>query len=248
MKNLSILWNETKLMLVMFFRDRQSIFWAYIFPAGLLILFTVLWGSKSNPAIASGMLVGVIGISVMSGGLFGIGVGVVSAREAGIYKRYKTTPLSSWIIFAAHILTRALALFSTILVLVLISVIGFQVKLEMNIFASIVIVLLGIFTFCALGFVIASFAKSIGAALGITNILLMFMMFIGGLLPLNMLPKLLQTIARLLPITYFRIALQLAMFERYSLLDCWKSVGILLGFLLVFSAISIKWFHWERTS
>ena len=91
MKNLAILFHETTLMLKMFFRDRQSFFWAYLFPAGLLILFTSLFRSQ-NPAVAGAMLVSIIGISVMAGSLFGIGVAIVTAREAGIYKRYKTTP------------------------------------------------------------------------------------------------------------------------------------------------------------
>jgi ABC-2 type transport system permease protein len=247
MKNLSILLHETKLMLKMFFRDRQSFFWAYVFPAGLLILFTSLFRSQ-NPGVAGGMLVSIIGISVMAGGLFGIGVAVVTAREAGIYKRYKTTPLSSWIIFAAHMLTRTITIFSSILLLILISVIGYGVQLKGDIASSLLIIIIGIFAFCALGFVIASFAKTVGAALGITNVVFMFMLFIAGIFPVFMLPKVVQWAAMVLPITYFRIALQAAMVEGTSIFFVWKEGLILLGFLAVFSAVSIKWFHWERSS
>lgn len=247
MKNLAILFHETTLMLKMFFRDRQSFFWAYLFPAGLLILFTSLFRSQ-NPAVAGGMLVSIIGISVMAGGLFGIGVAIVTAREAGIYKRYKTTPLSSWIIFAAHMLTRTITIFSSIIVLILISVIGYGVELKGNIASSILVIIIGIFTFCALGFVIASFAKTMGAALGITNVVFMFMLFIAGIFPVFMLPKFVQWAAMFLPITYFRIALQAAMVEGAPILSSWKEILFLLGFMAVFSVISIKWFHWERTS
>lgn len=247
MKNLSILFHETKLMLKMFFRDRQSFFWAYVFPAGLLILFISLF-SNNNPAIAGGMLVSIIGIAVMAGSLFGIGVAIVTAREAGIYKRYKTTPLSSWIIFAAHMLTRTLTILSSIILLILISVIGYSIELKGNIASSLLVIIIGIFTFCALGFVIASFAKTMGAALGITNVVFMFMMFIGGMLPPNMLPNLLMKVAMFMPITYFRIALQGAMVDGASIFASWKEILIMLGFMAVFAAISIKWFHWERTS
>ena len=247
MKNLSILFHETKLMLKMFFRDRQSFFWAYVFPAGLLILFTSLFRSQ-NPAVAGGMLVSIIGISVMAGGLFGIGVAVVTAREAGIYKRYKTTPLSSWIIFVSHMLTRTITIFSSILLLILISVIGYGVELKGDIASSLLIIIIGIFTFCGLGFVIASFARTMGAALGITNVVFMFMLFIAGIFPVFMLPKLVRWAALVLPITYFRIALQAAMVEGASIFSSWKEILILLGFMAVFAAVSIKWFHWERTS
>ncbi len=247
MKNLSILLKETKLLMIMFFRERQSLFWTYIFPAGLLILFTSLFGAGKN-TIASGMLISVIAISVMSGGLFGIGLAIVGSREAGIYKRYKTTPLSSWIIFASHIFTRTLIVLSTSLMLILISMIVYGVRLKMNIPSSLLVFIVGILTFCSLGFVVASFAKTIGAALGITNTLLMFMMFIGGFFPIYMLPKLLQKIAAFLPITYFRTALQSVMAEGLPISSCWKDLAILIGFLAVFSAVSIKWFHWDRAS
>jgi ABC-2 type transport system permease protein len=247
MKNLSILLHETKLMLKVFIRDRQSFFWAYVFPAGLLILFTSLF-SQNNAAIAGGMLVSIIGIAVMAGSLFGIGVAIVTAREAGIYKRYKTTPLSSWIIFASHMLTRTITIFSSIILLILISVIGYGVQLQGNIVSSLLVIIIGIFTFCALGFVIASFAKTMGAALGITNVVFMFMMFIGGIMPPNMMPKFLMKLAMFMPITYFRIALQGAMLDGASIFVFWKDILIMLGFMVIFAAVSIKWFHWERTS
>ncbi|MGE5344150.1 MAG: ABC transporter permease [Candidatus Omnitrophota bacterium] len=247
MKDLSILYKETRLQVVMFFRERQAVFWTYIFPAGLLVLFTSLF-SAGKMAIVSGMLVSVMAISVMSGGLFGIGITIVGSREAGIYKRYKTTPLRSWIIFASHILTRSLIIFSTALMLIIISVSFYGVRLKIHVFSSIFVFLLGILTFCALGFVIASFAKTINAALGITNALLMFMMFIGGFFPVAMLPRLLQHIAAFLPITYFRSALQSVMSDGIPLINCFKDISILMVFLLIFSAVSIKWFHWDRVS
>jgi ABC-2 type transport system permease protein len=247
MKNLAILFHETMLMLKMFYRDRQSFFWAYVFPAGLLILFTSLFRGQ-NPAVAGGMLVGIIGISVMAGGLFGIGVAIVTAREAGIYKRYKTTPLSSWIIFSAHMLTRTITIFSSVIVLILISVIGYGVELKGNIVSSMLVIIIGIFTFCALGFVIASFAKTMGAALGITNVVFMFMLFVAGIFPVFMLPKFVLWAAMFLPITYFRIALQAVMVDGASILGSWKEILFLLGFMAVFAVVSIKWFHWERTS
>jgi ABC-2 type transport system permease protein len=203
---------------------------------------------SQNPAVAGGMLVSIIGISVMAGGLFGIGVAIVTAREAGIYKRYKTTPLSSWIIFAAHMLTRTITIFSSIVLLILISVIGYGVQLKGNIISSLLVIIIGIFTFCALGFVIASFAKTMGAALGITNVVFMFMLFVAGIFPPFMLPKLIRSVAMFMPITYFRIALQSAMVEGASIFVSWKEILILLGFMAVFAAVSIKWFHWERTS
>jgi len=189
-----------------------------------------------------------IGIAVMAGSLFGIGVAIVTAREAGIYKRYKTTPLSSWIIFASHMLTRTITILSSIIMLILISVIAYGVQPGGNVASSLLVIIIGIFTFCALGFVIASFARTMGAALGITNVVFMFMMFLAGIFPPFMMPKFIRSIAMFMPITYFRIALQGAMVDGTSIVVFWKDILIMLGFMVIFAAISIKWFHWERTS
>lgn len=248
-KDLSILLYESKLLLVLFFRDRQSIFWTYLFPSGLLILFSSLFG-RGKSSIDGGMLTSVIAISVMAGGIFGIGMSIVSAREAGIFKRYKTTPLSSWIILASHLLTRTVTVFSTLVLLVSISVFGFGVQLKGDVAAVIVVVCMGISTFSALGFLIAGFAKTAGTALSISNMLYMIMLFIGGMFPVAILPPLMQKVAMFLPVTHFWAAMYGIMVEGKSLFlaETLKSLGILTLFLFIFSAAAVHWFKWERES
>ena len=66
--------------------------------------------------------------------------------------------------------------------------------------------------FLALGYVIASFAKTEDAANGMTSVVQFPMMFLSGtFFPIDQMPDFLQTIARLIPLTYLADALRQVM-------------------------------------
>ena len=66
--------------------------------------------------------------------------------------------------------------------------------------------------FLALGYVIASFAKTEDAANGMTSIIQFPMMFLSGtFFPIDQMPDFLQAIARLIPLTYLADALRQVM-------------------------------------
>ena len=75
-----------------------------------------------------------------------------------------------------------------------------------------VFVVLGSVTFLALGYVIASFAKTEDSANGMVSVIQFPMMFLSGtFFPIEAMPPPLQTVARLIPLTYLSDALRQVM-------------------------------------
>ena len=72
--------------------------------------------------------------------------------------------------------------------------------------------ILGAMAFLALGYVIASFAKTEDAANGMTSMIQFPMMFLSGaFFPIDQMPQFLQVVARLIPLTYLADALRQVM-------------------------------------
>ena len=71
---------------------------------------------------------------------------------------------------------------------------------------------LGAVSFLALGYVLASFTKTEEAANGMTQVVQFPMMFLSGVFfPIEAMPQFLQSIARLIPLTYLADALRQVM-------------------------------------
>src|SRR5262245_733595 len=83
---------NTVIELKLTFRDRQALFWTYVFPLLFLFLFCAVFG-RGNPKAVAGLMAGLLCISAMAGGFFGLGIEVVTARERGILRRYKLSPI-----------------------------------------------------------------------------------------------------------------------------------------------------------
>ena len=105
---------------------------------------------------------------------------------------------------------------------------------------------LGAVAFLALGYVIASFAKTEDAANGMTSVVQFPMMFLSGtFFPIEAMPDPLQAIARLIPLTYLADALRQVMVGGAAFAPLWVCAAVLLGWLVVCFAIAARKFRWQ---
>ncbi len=105
---------------------------------------------------------------------------------------------------------------------------------------------LGAVSFLALGYVLASFTKTEEAANGITQVVQFPMMFLSGVFfPIEAMPQFLQSIARLIPLTYLADALRQVMVGGTAFAPLWVCAAVLLGWLVVCFAIASRKFQWQ---
>jgi ABC-2 type transport system permease protein len=124
-------------------------------------------------------------------------------REGGILKRLRATPLRPHTILTAQVLVKLLLTAVTLALMVLAGKRYYPIVHDVRVVAFTLALLLSSASILSLGFLIASlvptarFAQPIGAAI------LYPMVGISGLfMPLDAMPPALQTVARLLPLTY----------------------------------------------
>ena len=101
-------------------------------------------------------------------------------------------------------------------------------------------------TFIALGYVIASFAKTEESANGMTSVIQFPLMFLSGtFFPIEAMPDYLKAIARVMPLTYLSDALRQVMVDGTPFAPLWVCFAALGGFLAVCFAISARFFRWQ---
>ena len=194
---------------------------------------------------ASYFVPSILAMALMQLGVFAA-IPLVQDREKLILKRLGATPLPRWTLVGSNVLMRLLiALVQTGLILG-IGVGALGVRIEGDWPQIIGIVLLGALTFIALGYVIASFARTEEAANGITQVVQVPMMFLSGIFfPIALMPDWMKGIATILPLTYLGDALRQTMVGGSPFVPLAVGLAILAGWLIVCLGISARFFRWQ---
>lgn len=186
---------------------------------------------------------GIIGMTLMTTGVFGAIGWNTRNRELGILKKLATTPLSKleWII-GVVLYELVMGAISTAVILA-IGILVFDMKVMPNVYTGILIAS-GAVAFPGMGMVIAHFVKESDSADAAGNAISFPMMFLSGsFFPLEMMPDFLQQIARVLPLTYLNNGLRDSMvFENVSSALFNTAVMLSVGvFFIVVGALITDW-------
>ncbi|MGY3266683.1 ABC transporter permease [Lysobacter sp. HA35] len=171
-----------------------------IFPPMFYVLFAILLNHKGGPQVATYLLAtyGVFG--VMAPGLFGFGVAIAMDRERGFLTLKRAQPVPAGAVLLSRM---AMAMvFATVISLILLTI-GLTaggVSISASQAVSLVVVdMLGVLPFCAIGLFIGSLVSGQGAP-AVVNMTYLPMAFLAGLwMPLSMLPAFIGKIAPLWP-------------------------------------------------
>jgi ABC-2 type transport system permease protein len=186
-----------------------------------------------------------LGLSVMQVGIFAA-IPLVADREKLILKRLAATPLRRWQLVGSNVLMRLLIALVQAVIIVAVGVAFFGVEITGPWALTVLFVSLGAVAFLALGYVIASFAKTEDSANGMTSVVQFPMMFLSGtFFPIEAMPAPLQSIARLIPLTYLADALRQVMVGGAAFAPLWVCAAVLVGWLVVCFGIAARKFQWQ---
>src|SRR6266540_4296333 len=237
--------NNTLIGLKLTFRDRQAIFWTYAFPIFFLFLYASIFARGRAGALLA-MLPGLLCISAMSGGLWGVGVALSAMRERGVLRRYHLAPISPWMIITSGIASNLLVSLSTLLMQIALAKIVYKIEIAGGAIATFIMLVVGALAFFSLGFVVASVADNVKSAVVLCNLLFFPLMFLGGAaFPMELLPPKLQDLARVLPSNYMVDGLYRIMKEGEGLVANLKNLAVLLLCCAVSLFVAAKLFRWE---
>lgn len=204
MQSIYILWLR---QLKRYFRSRSRI----VGSLGQPILFLVALGFGLGPIFAKAgqgnylefIAPGIISMSILFTAIFN-GIEIIWDRQFGFLKETLVAPITRWQIMVGRTLGGAtVAVFQGIIVLILSLFFGFRIETFTLIPQMLIFMILIALLFTALGTAIASILEDMQGFQLIMNFMVMPLFFLSGaLFPLQGVPKILQTIASIDPLSY----------------------------------------------
>ncbi|PWI58570.1 ABC transporter permease [Sulfoacidibacillus thermotolerans] len=237
---------ETKL----FFREKQAVFWTFLFPLAMIWLFGEMFGKSSvdGMSYSDAYVPSWLAINMLTIALFTIGTTLSSYRQTGVLRRLQATPVPSWMILAAH-MAYGIVIFSfSALVVILFGKLQFQLNWPKYWGSTFLALFLSVAALFPFGLLLTSFAKNPRTAAAISSLLLYLMLFLSGAtFPVSEMPKFLQQISKILPL-YYVIDLLRKTWNFYPIskegTDVWVLVVIFIGSIL----LAPRFFRWNGES
>jgi ABC-2 type transport system permease protein len=187
----------------------------------------------------------ILAMALMQLGIFA-SIPLVVQREKLILKRLSATPLSRATLVTSNVLMRLLIAAAQTLLIVGIGAFLFGVAVVGSIALVVGFIALGALAFLAIGYVIASYARTEESANAMTSIVQFPLMFLSGIFfPITFMPSWLQPVAALLPLTYLADALRQTMVGGGAYASLAVDGLVLAGWLVVSVLISARFFRWQ---
>jgi ABC-2 type transport system permease protein len=187
-----------KANMLMNVRNRATLFWNFVFPIGLILLYGVLW-----PQAIAWLTAGIVVLNIMSSGLLGDSTRLTNLREQGILRRVQATPLPAWQLIAAYVVTRLLMVLVQSVAIVVSAVLVYGAEFTWDGLAvALPLGIAGGLVFMLLGQLISAIAPTSGAAGAIGQVVYFPLMFVSNLfVPIDQLPGWLAGITQWTPAT-----------------------------------------------
>ena len=202
-------------------------------------------GHAHETNYAAFLLPGLLGLNLMSMGLFAVGMVIVSYREKGKFRRLAVTPLPKWVFLMGQIMHRLTVVLLQSAVLLLFGLLVFHIHNQGSYFLLALIMALGTACFMALGFALTSFAETSETYGAISNLVFFPLMFLSGVyFTLDAAPKWLQNAAFVLPLSPFLKALRAVFNDGSGLEGHYLGMGILVAWTVIFFSLAVKRFRW----
>lgn len=222
-----------------FWRNPAAAFFTFVFPLMFLVIFNGLFEETQFyvPAIAA--------FAVITACFTNVAMGVTIARDQGVLKRVRGTPLPA----VSYLLGRVLhAVFIALLLVVIVTIAGallYDVDPPADPGRFLATLAIGAASFCALGLAFTALIPNEEAAPAVVNAAVLPLSFVSDIfIPSDHAPDWMQTIADLFPIKHFAQAMLASFdpsFRAWSTADLvvigiWGVAGLL---------AAIRFFSWE---
>ncbi len=232
-----------------FSRDHTSLTVMVLVPLMFVVFFGFAYGG-GQPALPGGdgrslsfVVPGILGMAIMWLGVFAA-IPLVGQREQQVLKRFAVTPLPRPTLVAAEVSSRLLvALGQATAVLACARL--FSVPVSGNPCVLVALVALGALCFVSTGYAVAALCPTQQAAHGWTQLVTFPMIFLCGVFfPLSAMPRPLQPLVHVLPLTYLADGLRQATAGAGSGLSLGLDAGFLVLWSLACVGVAIRFFRW----
>jgi ABC transporter DrrB family efflux protein len=189
---------------------------------------------------------GLIGLNLMSTGLWGIGFGVVQMRQKKQLKRLSATPMRRRDFLLSQIIARLAFVMLEVPPIILFAWLVFGVRVQGTLLALSAVVLLGAMAFAGIGILCASRSRTIEGVSGVMNFVMLPMFVLSGVFfSSSRYPEPLQPFIQALPLTALNDALRGVYNDGLSLAGTGGELLILLAWMVAPFLLALRWFRWQ---
>jgi ABC transporter DrrB family efflux protein len=191
------------------------------------------------------LIPGLLGLNIMSTGLWGIGFGVVRTRNRGLLKRLLASPMRRRDFLFAQAAARLVFLVAEVGVVLAFGALAFGVPIRGSAVTLTVVVLAGAVAFSGLGLLCASRVKTIEGVSGLLNLVMVPMwIFSGVFFSWAHFPDAIQPFVQALPLTALNDGLRAVLLEGASLPSMAGNLANLGIWTVASFLVSLKIFRW----
>lgn len=192
------------------------------------------------------LIPGLLGMNLMGSAIWGMGFTVVDARRKKLLKRLMATPMPKSYFLLSYIFSRILMLVVEVGIVLAFGAWIFHVPVRGSFLDLAIVCLVGSLSFSALGLLLASRAKTIEAASGLMNAIMLPMWICSGVFfSAQRFPEVVQPLIKALPLTAAIDALRANMLQGANLAQMTPQIAVLSAWLLVCFAVALKIFRWR---
>ncbi|MGC8499395.1 MAG: ABC transporter permease [Acidimicrobiales bacterium] len=252
MSDLSLALAHTRYALRGFLRDPSALGFTAFFPLLLLLLFNAIFKGMTDvdgthvraPAYYTASIIA-YEITLVS--FSSLVVRVTTTRERGLLKRFRGTPMPSWVYLFSEIARTLIVVAATVAVLVAVGAIFYDVSLSSHLLVGLVTYLVvGVFCFSALALALTGLCRTADAASAIGPLAATILAFLSGVfIPVAVMPAWMLNLGAVFPLEHVARGLQAAFLLRGATGVTGGDLVVPLAWGVAGLVVAVRLFRWE---
>ena len=249
--DLLLLWRQFRSTNRTFWRTPIAAFFTLALPIFFLVLFSVIFGSEEiageyrfSQFFAPAMAV----FAAVSATFTNISIGTALARDQGILKRVRGTPLSPWIYMGGRIGSGVWIALISVVMMFVVGWVFFGFHMLWDDFGPAVLVfVVGMATFSALGLSVCAVVKNGDSVPAVANAVFLPMAFISGIfIPLEDAPQWLVVLGDIFPLKHFAAPFGAAFDPtHYGQVLGWENLAVMGAWFVLGLVLTTRFFSWD---
>lgn len=232
-----------------FWRNPAAAFFTFVFPLMFMVIFNVLLGgSGSNGSASAFYTPAVIVFSVITATYTNLAMVVTGARDEGILKRIRGTPLPPWAYLLGRIVHSVAVAGLLVAIVAAFGAVLYDVRFPWDRLPALIVTLaVGAASFCALGLALAGIIPNDDSAPAIVQFSILPLNFVSNVfIDMRGAPDWINTFSQIFPVRHFADAM-LGLYNPATAGAgfAWNDLLVLGLWGLAGLAIALRFFSWE---
>ena len=210
------------------------------------------WQAAEEPVSIAGsryidwFIPGLVGISLMSNGMWGVGFPITQARMRNLLRRFVASPMRRRDYLLAHVIARLLGVIPEVGLPLAFGALAFGMPIRGSLAAIAAIGVIAALSFAAIGLLLAARARTFEAISGLMNLASLPMWILSGVFfSATNFPAPMQPLIQALPLTAAIDALRAVVLDGASLLDVAGELALLVAWGVVPFGVALRVFSWR---